>query len=212
VNVTTAISRVRRLIDDRDANPLVSDADIRESLVVACEEVWQMVVASGANIYTQTVDVTSNVNGLVDMQALLPLRISNVALVSGNATITLPAARPGDTVANVATSQTLRISYLPRVVFPEVGEEGDPIAWATESIPSNTLDQMLCVVAACDVWIITGEPLNKALVARKEELLTSLKELPNIPQHSVIPVGGRAARAPFAWTRGAQPNSIQLVY
>lgn len=211
MNVTQAIARVRRLLDDRDQNPLVSDADIRDSLVVACEEVWQTVVNSGADIYALSADVVSSSDGVVDLTTQLPLKIQGLSLVSGSMTIPVPAAQPGEG-SPITQSYTVRVSYLPRVVFPLVGEEADPIAWATEAIPSNTLDQLLCVTAACDAWIMTGEPLNKALTTRKEELLASVKTIPAVPSHSVLRIGGRGGRAPFAWTRGNAPNTLQLVY
>lgn len=211
MNTTQAIARVRRLLDDRDQNPLVSNDDIRESLRVAIEEVWQLVVTSGAGVFTLSADVTSDSNGVVDLTTQSPLTISLVQLLQGTVTMTIPPVRVGDSYAPVQQATNIRVAYVPRVQLPAV--DATSIVWATSAVPANTLDQLLCIVAAQDAWITTGEPILKSLQTRREELTASVKEIPNTPNHTVIRgVGNRRLPSSISWTRGATPNTLQLVY
>lgn len=203
-----AIQRVRFLIDDRDANPLVSDADITTALQVAQEEVWQKVVASGINIYTQSGLITTDGAGEGDLTALNPLSIANVAWQSGSTFFQVPPARIFEGVMNVNTPTPLKITYVPRAAFPVL--PGDPFVWAQAAISSATLDQAMCTVAATEVWVLTGEPPLQSLVTRRDELLLSVTTQISQPRWSVTRPAARLGHG-FMWRLSAH-NKIQLVY
>ena len=208
ITVAQAVLRCRRLLDDRDDNPLVSDADLKDSLIVAADEVWQTCVRSGANIYTQFADITSGSNGIADLASIKPLKIVNVSVVSGGALLTVPAARIGAGMVPLTTPQNLRIAYVPRMSFPT--NDGDNIVWGADANICNTLDQLLCLVAAADAWIVTGEPFPKPLTTRKEELNKSILEQINVPQYFVFDGNGRPDVG-FVWSN-ASLDKLQLIY
>lgn len=203
-----AILRVRFLIDDRDANPLVSDADITTALQVAQEEVWQKTIASGIDIYTQSADITTNGSGEGDLTALNPLSISNVAWVSGGTYMQVPPARIFEGVIKVSAPTPLRITYVPRAAFPVL--PGDPFVWSQAAISSSTLDQAMCAVAASEVWILTGEPPLQSLMARRDELLQSITTQISLPRWSATRPAVRSGVG-FMWRLSAH-NKIQLIY
>lgn len=214
VTLTQARARVRFLIDDADANPLVSDAEIDVALATAQEEVWQRVVGSGVNVYTQHADISSSAAGVVNLSSLNPMKVVSVAWKSGNTFMQVPPSRPGDFIQTVAQVQALRVVYVPRATFPALA--ADPFVWATASISSPTLDQLLCVVAAADVWVKTGEGPLASLEQRKAELQKSIDEQISIPGWSVAPLRATSRfpshrYAGFQWVMTGA-NQMQLVY
>jgi len=214
VTLAQARTRVRFLIDDADANPLVTDAEIDVALATAQEEVWQRVVGSGVNVYTQHADISSGSTGAVNLTSLNPMKIVSVAWKSGNVFLQVPPSRPGDYIQTVGQVQPLRVVYVPRAAFPAL--TSDPFVWATASISSPTLDQLLCVTAAADVWVKTGEPPLASLEQRKAELQKSVEEQISIPGWSVAPLRamGRFPThryAGFQWVMTGV-NTMQLVY
>lgn len=213
ITITQAIARVRFLIDDKDANPLISDAEILVALETAYQEVWQLAIVSGANIYNQQVNLTSDGNGVLDLSAFKPMKIVNVALKLGNVFLQVKPCRLGDGLINVPGPQTFRVTYVPRVVLPAAGV--DPIEWPIDIILDPVLDQLLCVVAAADVWIKTGQPTLPSLAEKRGQLEASVKAKINIPGWSVTTLGRRGGlgqtNAGFYWQQSAY-DSIQFVY
>lgn len=209
ITLTQAIGRVRFLIDDTDANPLISDTDITTALEVAQEEVWQSVIASGANIFYQSVVVTTNAQGVADLSGIKPLKIANVSYQAGNVSLQVPPARLFDGILNVTGPWPLTIVYVPRAVMPVLGT--DEFVWSQDTISVVTLDQLLCHTAASQVWVKTGEPPLASLEARKGELQKSVGTLINIPSWSSTPIGGCGARVSgFYWKRSTH-DALQLV-
>lgn len=212
VTLSAAIARVRFLLDDTDSNPLVSDSDITLALQVAQEEVWQLVVTSGANIFYQQASVTTTSTGAANISSIAPIKIANVAKVVDNYRVQIPPARFYDNYTNVLQSMTLLISYVPRATFPALA--GDPFVWSQSTINLNTLDQLMIHIAASQCWVRTGEPPNAAIEKRKQELLDSIHTLVSIPSWSATPVGAtdRSVRdAGFSWIRTAH-DQLQIIY
>lgn len=214
ITLTQARTRVRFLIDDADANPLVTDAEIDVALATAQEEVWERVVGAGVNVYTTSAFISSDATGLVSLTSLKPLRVSHVALRNGTAFRNVKPARGGDYSGTVASVQTLRVLYVPRAAFPTL--VGDPFVWSTAAVSAPTLDQLMCVVAASDVWVKTGEAPLKSLEMRKAELNASVESKINIPSWSVVPLRASSQfpddrGAGFLWTMTG-PDTMQLVY
>jgi len=214
ITLAQARTRVRFLIDDADANPLVSDAEIDVALATALEEVWQRVVGSGASCFTISADITSSQAGVVDMTALKPLRIVNVVYATGTIQLQVQPSRTSDYIQKVSGAQPLRIWYVPRATFPALSS--DPFVWSTAAISSATLDQLLCVIAAADVWVKTGEPPLASLEQRKAELVKAVEQQVSIPDVTVAPL--RVTRkfptnryAGFQWARVGH-DTLQLVY
>lgn len=214
ITLAQARTRVRFLIDDADANPLVSDAEIDVALETALEEVWQRVVGTGVSCYTLYTDITSSGAGVVDLSSVKPLRIVNVAFKQGTIFLQVQASRTSDFIQTVSGPQPLRIWYVPRATFPALSS--DPFVWSTAGISSATLDQLLCVIAAADVWVKTGEAPLPSLELRKAELQKAIDEQVSIPTTTVAPL--RVTRkfpthryAGFQWARVAH-DTLQLVY
>jgi len=209
VTLAQAIVRVRFLLDDKDNNPLISDAEITTALQVAQEEVWQSVVDSGANIYYQSADVSSSSAGVISLASITPLKIANVALVVGNGVLQVPPCRVFDGFANVTSVQPCRIMYVPRAAFPALSS--DPFVWSQASISLTTLDQLLCHTAASMCWIKTGEPPLSAMEKRRAELQASCTSTINLPGWSVTPLTlGVVRDSGIFWRRSAH-DQIQLV-
>lgn len=209
VTLAQAITRVRFLLDDKDNNPLISDAEITTALQVAQEEVWQGVVDSGANIFFQVADISSTSAGVVNLASVTPLKISNVAIVVGNGVLQVPPCRVFDGFANVVGVRPCRITYVPRAPFPALS--GDPFVWSQSTISLTTLDQLLCHTAASMCWVKTGEPPLASMERRRAELLASCTSTINLPAWSATPLTPGGARdAGFYWRRTAH-DQIQLV-
>jgi hypothetical protein len=209
VTLAQAITRVRFLLDDNDANPLISDAEITTALQVAQEEVWQSVIDSGANIFHQSVDVSSTSAGVLSLASITPLKIANVALVVGNGVLQIPPCRQFDGFANVVGVKACRVVYVPRAAFPALSS--DPFNWSQSSISMTTLDQLLCHVAASSCWVKTGEPPLASMEKRRAELQASVTSTINLPAWSATPltVGGARDSGIF-WRRSAH-DQIQLI-
>lgn len=210
ITLTQAIQRVRFLIDDADANPLISDAEITSALEVAQEEVWQLVVDSGANLFYQTAALTSSSTGAVDLSGIKPLKIANVSWEQSGVTLQIPPARLFDGLLNVQQSWPISLVYVPRAVFP--ASPSAEFVWSQSSISMTTLDQLLCHVAASQVWIKTGEPPLASLEQRKVELQKSVENLINIPTWSVTPLGPVGSRNSGMYWRRSAHDTLQLVY
>jgi len=209
VTLAQAIVRVRFLLDDKDNNPLISDAEITTALQVAQEEVWQSVVDSGANIYYQSADVSSSSAGVISLASITPLKIANVALVVGNGVLQVPPCRVFDGFANVTSVQPCRIMYVPRAAFPALSS--DPFVWSQASISLTTLDQLLCHTAASMCWIKTGEPPLSAMEKRRAELQASCTSTINLPGWSVTPLTLGVVRDSGIYWRRSAHDQIQLV-
>jgi hypothetical protein len=209
VTLAQAIVRVRFLLDDKDNNPLISDAEITTALQVAQEEVWQSVVDSGANIYYQSADVSSSSAGAISLASITPLKIANVALVVGNGVLQVPPCRVFDGFANVTSVQPCRIMYVPRAAFPALSS--DPFIWSQASISLTTLDQLLCHTAASMCWVKTGEPPLSAMEKRRAELQASCTSTINLPGWSVTPLTLGVVRDSGIYWRRSAHDQIQLV-
>ena len=214
--LSEAIQRVRFLIDDRDENPLVTDSDITIALQTALDELWQLTVDSGANLYTLTATLTPNATGEIDRTSINPIKVVALAWQSGQVFIDIPAARPYEgTVAAVGGGMTVRIIYVPRAVFPASG--ASPFIWSTAAIADAVLDQLLCAIAASQVWVRTGEPPLPSLTRRIDELKKSVASKINIPNvtvarpHRRVTGMGGSPSGGMRWQR-YQHNKIQLVY
>lgn len=209
MTLAQAIVRVRFLLDDKDNNPLISDAEITTALQVAQEEVWQSVVDSGANIYYQSADVSSSSAGVISLAPITPLKIANVALVVGNGVLQVPPCRVFDGFANVSSVQPCRIMYVPRAAFPALSS--DPFIWSQASISLTTLDQLLCHTAASMCWVKTGEPPLSAMEKRRAELQASCTSTINLPGWSVTPLTLGVVRDSGIYWRRSAHDQIQLV-
>lgn len=210
MTLTQAIARTRFLLDDTDSNPLVTDAEITTALVIAQEEVWQMVVSSGANIFYQQANVTSSGSGVVSLTAVKPIKIANVVTNTGPLRVQIPPARLYDGQANVLQALPLTVTYVPRVTAPVLGT--DEFIWSTSSISMTTLDQLCCHIAASQCWVRTGDPPNAAMEKRKQELIDSIHTIVSVPSWSATPLGERGGReAGIAWIATAY-DTLQLVY
>jgi hypothetical protein len=209
MTLAQAITRVRFLLDDKDNNPLISDAEITTALQVAQEEVWQSVVDSGANIYYQSADVSSSSAGVISLASITPLKIANVALVVGNGVLQIPPCRVFDGFANVTSVQPCRIMYVPRAAFPALSS--DPFIWSQATISLTTLDQLLCHTAASMCWIKTGEPPLSAMEKRRAELQASCTSTINLPGWSVTPLTLGVVRDSGIYWRRSAHDQIQLV-
>ena len=209
MTLAQALTRVRFLLDDKDNNPLISDAEITTALQVAQEEVWQSVVDSGANIYYQSVDISSSSAGVVSLSSIAPLKIANVALVVGNGVLQVPPCRVFDGFANVTAVQPCRIMYVPRAAFPALSS--DPFIWSQATISSTTLDQLLCHTAASMCWVKTGEPPLSSMEKRRAELQLSCTSTINLPGWSVTPLTVGGARDSGIYWRRTAHDQIQLI-
>lgn len=214
INLTQAIARVRFLIDDQDVNPLVSDAEITVALQTSLDEVWQMVVGSGANLYTQLIDVMTAPDGSVDMTAINPIKIVSVMWKTGNVLVPIIPTRPGaGTFLVTGAPINIRIIYVPHAVFPATPVTN--FVWSTPDINNAVLDQLLCAVAASQVWVKTGEPPLPSLSKRIDELKQSAFEEINIPNTMVLQVRALGRRGSssrtMSWQR-VQHNKLQLIY
>ena len=212
ITLTAAIARVRFLLDDTDANPLVSDADITSALSVAQEEVWQMVVTSGANIFYQQATITTTATGGANIASITPIKIANVARNVGTYRTQIPPARVYDSYTNIQQPIDLVITYVPRAAFPATG--GDPFVWSQSTISLATLDQLMIHIAASQCWVRTGEPPNAAIEKRKQELVDSINTLVSIPSWSATPVGATnrsVQTSGMAWIRVAH-DALQIIY
>jgi len=209
MTLAQAITRVRFLLDDKDNNPLISDAEITTALQVAQEEVWQSVVDSGANIYYQSADVSSSSAGVISLASITPLKIANVALVVGNGVLQVPPCRVFDGFSNVTSVQPCRVMYVPRAAFPALSS--DPFIWSQASISLTTLDQLLCHTAASMCWIKTGEPALSAMEKRRAELQASCTSTINLPGWSVTPLTLGVVRDSGIYWRRSAHDQIQLV-
>lgn len=211
MTLTQAIARVRFLLDDTDNNPLVSDADITTALQVAQEEVWQLVISSGVNVFNLQAALTSSDAGVVDLSTIDPLAIVNVAsTLGGLGRLQIPPARTFDYSSPVLQAVPLVVTYAPRAAFPATG--GDPFVWSTAAISSTTLDQLLCHVAASQCWVRTGEPPLASMEKRRQELTDSVTGMISIPSWSATPIGERTSMTSgMAWIRTAH-DQLQLVY
>lgn len=210
--LTSAIARVRFLLDDTDSNPLVSDADITLALSVAQEEVWQLVITSGANIFYQQATLTSTATGGVNVGSLKPLKIANVAKVVDNYRVQIPPARFYDNYTNIQQPIDIVVTYVPRATFPAL--PADEFVWSQSTISLTTLDQLMIHVAASQCWARTGEPPNAAIEKRKQELMDSINTLVSIPSWSATPVGAtdRGLRdSGMSWIRVAH-DALQIIY
>jgi len=209
MTLAQAITRVRFLLDDKDNNPLISDAEITTALQVAQEEVWQSVVDSGANIFFQSVDISSTSAGVVALASVTPLKISNVAIVVGNGVLQVPPCRVFDGFANVVGVQPCRITYVPRAAFPALSS--DPFIWSQATISLTTLDQLLAHTAASMCWIKTGEPPLSSMEKRRAELQTSCTSTINLPAWSATPMTIGGARDSGIYWRRTAHDQIQLI-
>jgi hypothetical protein len=210
MTLAQAITRVRFLLDDSDANPLISDAEITTALEVGQEEVWQLVIDSGANVFYQTADIASPGNGVVDVSSIKPLKIINVAQVVGTYALQIPPCRPFDGFAPVLSAVNVRLVYVPRATFPALSS--DPFVWSQAAISMTTLDQLLCHTAAAQCWVRTGEPPLASMEKRRAELAASVTSSINIPSWSVSPLDDTGSTdSGFYWRRTSH-DTLQLVY
>lgn len=210
MTLAQAITRVRFLLDDNDANPLISDAEITTALQVGQEEVWQLVIDSGANVFFQTATISSPGTGVVDVSSIKPLKIVNVAQSVGVYTLQIPPCRPFDGWAPVLSALDVAIVYVPRATFPALA--GDPFVWSQAAISMTTLDQLLVHVAASQCWVRTGEPPLASLEKRKQELQDSVTSSINIPSWSVTPLDVAGSRDSGMYWRRTSHDTLQLVY
>jgi hypothetical protein len=210
MTLTQAIARTRFLLDDTDSNPLVTDAEITTALVIAQEEVWQMVVSSGVNIFYRQASVTSSGSGVINVSSLRPIKIANIATNTGPLRIQIPPARLYDGQANVLQALPLTVTYVPHVTAPVLGT--DEFIWSQATISMTTLDQLCCHIAASQCWVRTGDPPNAAMEKRKQELIDSIHTIVQTPSWSATPLGERGGReSGMAWVRTAH-DVLQLVY
>lgn len=210
MTLAQAITRTRFLLDDTDANPLVTDAEITTALEVAQEEVWRLVVTSGANVFNQQATLSSSTAGVVDLSSIKPIDVVNVAIVVGNMRTQVRPVRVFDYAHAVLAVYSLAVTYIPRVTFPTLSS--DPFVWSTAAISSTTLDQLVCHIAASQCWVRTGDPPNAAIERRKDELLASIATIVSIPSWSATPLNERGTErdSGIFWVRTAH-DQLQLV-
>ncbi len=204
---------VRRLIDDTDSNPLVSDADIDDALRSAQYEVAQAAVGAGSNLFNVEATKTAASNGSVDLSTEGPLRINYVALVVGTQRLQVPPCRNTDWGRTVSGPQTLVVGYVARPAFPASGATS--FLWGS-AVAAPLFDKLMAVIAANELWTKTGDPPLASLTSREEKLREQAIASINIPLWTVqplrqatrYPAGGNAG---FQWVSPSR-DQMQLVF
>lgn len=213
MTLTNARAKVRRFLDDTDVNPLVSDADIDDSLATAQYEVQQLLVSSGGNLLTQEASITSSATGSVSLAAIAPLKVVYVQFTIGTQRYQVPPSRSTDWVQTVTAPQTLIIGYVPRPIFPASGAA--TFTWSG-TVDSPVLDKYMVAIAACESWIESGEAPLATLEQRRDQLKRTVLETINVPGWTVMPIASakrypHGRNAGFQWVMTAR-DAMQLVY
>lgn len=211
--LSEAKARVQRLIDDTAAN-LATVAEIADSLRIAQEEVYQVVVGSGSVLFQQDATVTTNAAGVADLTTIKPLDITNVAFVQGSnvARLNVPPARPDDAFVNYTSSVQLLISYIARPTFPS--SDSAAFVWGHANVTMTSIfEQLMCCIAASDIKVKEGE-VNPALEKRKVELRAAAESGLDIPGWQAATLMGSYPTGTNSFFRFLMtaPDTLQLVF
>lgn len=207
-------ARVLKMVDDEDGDRFDEAGDSAEvdaALATGQQEVAQLAFNTGSNIFAQETTVTTSSAGVANLTSIKPHRIDYVSISVGGERLNVSPVRFDEAPANASGVQTLGIVYVARPTFPAT--PSDPFVWGHANVTSTAiLDQLMCVIAACDLLITEGE-VNRVLEQRKEELKAAVLSTFSVPGWSVTPidsftVGGRDSGLGYIMTA---PDTLQLV-
>jgi hypothetical protein len=214
ISLTTARTRLRRVVDDSDANPLFSDTALDDALRTAQYETTQLVVGAGSNLFNVEAAKTSSSTGAVDMATEAPLKIIYVQLTQGNMRLQVQPARSTDWLGKVLAPQALIVGYVARPTFPPTA--GDTFQWGSATVDAPLLDDLMIVLAAISLRLQVEDGPSPALLAREERLREAAINSLNIPSWTVTPLSqatlyptGRYAG--FQWVMTSR-DAMQLVF
>lgn len=205
--LTDARTRVRSLIDDADSE-LWTDAEVDASLASAQYEALLWAVVSGCNLFTQEADITTTSAGLADLSSLKPMKIVNVAQVTGTSRFKIPPIQLHDIAVTHAVATTLKVAYVARPTFPASGAAA--FVWSSASISCPPLDQYMVCLAAAEMKVKEGEEAP-GLDKRKAELRDAILSLVNVPGWHVRPMRKSSSNGlGIAWAMTSS-DQLQLV-
>lgn len=189
VTLTLARTRVRTLVDDpivtASAGVRYTNDDVDDALKTAFFEVYGIATDGGSNLFQVEGQVTASGTGLASLTTLAPKRVVAAAIQQGANRIQVPAMRTIDVSTLYQRSETLVVTYVPRVVFPV--NPGDSFIWGQATIDLPQLDKLMIAIAASELKIVDAEVLQ-GLEKRKEELVAAVMSLGSSPSWTVLPM------------------------
>lgn len=210
--LSEARTRVANILDDAPAARW-STSEIDTALTSAQAEVMQLAVGSGSNLFRTTTSVSSGATGLVDLTAIRPLRIIDLAQTVGTARYPVLPASIGDIVQTRTGPDQFQLVYVPRPSFPSAA--GNPFIWSTSQVNLPQMDSLLCFIAASELKVKEGE-VNVGIESRKQELRNTVMSEINVPTWRVMSMRA-ATRYPTARNSGlyyvvSSPDVLQIAY
>lgn len=207
--MTLAQARVRlsRMLDDVDVESYDAD-EIDDGLKIGQKEAWDVAVSTGSTALKVTGSFTSTSGGVVDLSSVKPKRLVAVWEWSQDTrTLVLPA-RLDDLPAHHAVSETLLISYVPSVFFPE--DDVDSFIWGHASVETEQLDELMLLSAYAALKPKEGE--KDYFAERRLQVVQNVTNMPSPHAWTSITLAdwGHPSTADFAWLMTA-PHTLQLV-
>ena len=210
--LSEARTRVANVLDDAP-NTRWTVSEIDTALLTGQTEVMQLAVGSGSNLFRTTTNVSSSAAGLVDLTAIKPLRIVDLAQTVGTARYPVLPASIGDIVQTRAGPDAFQLVYVPRPSFPTA--PGNAFVWSTSQVVLPQMDALMCFIAASELKVKEGE-VNAGIEVRKQELRNTVMSEINVPSWRVMSMRA-ATRYPTARMSGlyyvvSSPDVLQIAY
>lgn len=189
ITLAQARTRILKLADDVDGIVADSTTMQDDALTAAFHAVYLQASALAPDRFAKEASVSTSSTGAADLSSLDPVRILGVSHVSGVTRLPIPPCRLSDGPSDVAGVKTLKISYLPALVFPE--ETDDAFEWGQAALDLPALDALMCLRAASELTALQDQA-NASL----ERLITRAERdaslIANFSTWSVMPMRSRS--------------------